>query len=106
MLRMTLLSICSLLLSSCASLPGLPERPDTTAYQVIVTQTEGGEMYGYNVQSDYDDRGNLKPGAKPKIKPVEGLKDIRGWYCTDKEGFKNAKAYRAALTDWIWEHCK
>ncbi len=102
-----ILSIAHLFLSiGCAQLPGIPERPDSVVYQVIVTEEEGSELFGYNVRDDYDFDGEILPGAVPKVIPLTGLKQLRGWYCTDKTGMKRAKVYRGSMTKWVKEHYK
>lgn len=96
---MMLLSICSLV--ACAS---GPKRPDTNIYQIIVTK-DLAEAYGFNMATDYDSDGNLKPDAQPKVILLNKLMDLRGWYCTDIQGFKNLKTYLANVRDYAKDHC-
>lgn len=99
----TLLSIYSILIvSGCAAGPA---RPDTNISQIIVTK-DLKEAYGYNMQTDYDSDGVLKPDAQAKIIILQGLIDLKGWYCTDPKGFKNLKIYLGNVRNYAKEHCR
>lgn len=99
---MILLSISSLLFG-CA---GGPARPDTKILQILIDPSGSpAEAYGYNMK-DYDDSGVLKPGAQKIVIPISVLKDIKGWYCTDKPGMTNLKVYLGDVRDYARSHCE
>lgn len=51
------------------------------------------QFRSYNMRDDYDDEGNRKPGAKPKIYSLHDLDDMNKWMCiTSDEGPEEAQA--------------
>lgn len=88
------LTVCSLLLlAACRS---LPQRPDT---DICVNNPQLEHKKCYNLRRDYDEEGQLKPGAVPSFKPLLSLADVEKDISTDPDGWANLKAYIRQLRD-------
>lgn len=78
-----------LLISSlgCASIP----RPDTDLCGINAASDNGAVPHKrcYNIKKDYDDNGNRKSSAVPKIVPLASLMDLNKNMCTDPKGYEN-----------------
>ena len=72
------------------------ERPDTN---VCVLNVELMHLKCYNLKRDYNDDGNLKPGAKPTINSISGLSSLNTFVMTDPDGWANLKAYIRKLRE-------
>lgn len=83
----------AILLVSCSLLIGCGiERPDS---ELCLINLKENHKLCYNLKSDYDDLGNLRPDAKPKVKPPDVDKNV----CADPVSFANIKAYIAKLRE-------
>jgi len=88
----TLWISCSFLLFACAQVP----RPDT---DLCVVNAPAGHRKCYNILKDYNDEGDLLPGAKPLFKPAKVVEDLNKNICTDPDGWANMKAYIRSLRE-------
>lgn len=86
----TLLIICSLY--SCARIP----KPNT---DLCVINAPGQHLSCWNLKTDYNDNGQIKPGVKPKIKVANSLNDVNKFIVTDPDGFAELKAYIKLLRE-------
>jgi hypothetical protein len=101
------LSICSLLLCSCASV----NRPNSMAWGVNGAERQ---LEGFNIRDDYDDNGVRKPDAEAKIKQLpHGLSDLNGAICFlppspdgSDEGIRGLKKWIGDARDWAKSHCQ
>lgn len=92
-LQTTLFVSFSLLLSACAV-----KRPDI---EVCVVNGPGEIRKCYNLRDQYDDQGNLKPGAKPIYRENHTVMDLNKAFLVDsKTGFEDGLA---GLKAWIQE---
>lgn len=96
---MILLSIFSLTLINCASVP----RPDAWICGVNAT---GMKLRCYNTKFDYSDDGTLKPEAKPTEYPLKSVNDLNAWVCMDPLSLGKFKVYLGDLRDFAREHCR
>lgn len=53
----------------------------------------------FNMKTDFDENGNLKPDAKAKIKPARDIMDLDRNVCVDPDGFARLKAYIKKLRE-------
>lgn len=90
-LLIPLLAVCSAIFG-CSQIP----RPDTT---LCVVNAPAQQMKCYNLKTDYNDDGSLKPDAKPKYWPVVSIEDVNKHICTDPDSFGNLKAYIKLLRE-------
>lgn len=97
MLRKTLWITFSLFLVGCGV-----ERPDTT---LSIVNAGAREIRGYNLKKDYDDNGNIKPGAVPVVKPISTIEDLDKYAVTDPQSLANLKAYVKQLRE-AYQNCK
>lgn len=74
-----------LLLAGCAT-----SRPDTDLCGINAL---AGHKKCYNLKNDYDEEGNLKHSATPKIIPINSINDLNKNICTDPQGFENLNIY-------------
>lgn len=86
------LSTVIILFASACSVP----RPNTDLCGVNAAKHE---RRCYNLRDDYDENGNRKPDAKPKIKPARDVQDLDRNICTDPDGFAELKAYIKKLRE-------
>ncbi len=91
-MRLPTMLFVSFSLVGCASIP----RPDT---YLGVVNAPAGHVKGYNLRSDYDADGNLKPGAKAEFRPAKSVYDVNKYICTDPDGFAELKAYIQKIRD-------
>lgn len=95
---MILLTAFNLLAAGCQSVS--VSRPDTN---LCVVNVPALHEKCYNLKSDYDDNGQLQPGAKPVIKqyatPDEMLAALNKKIGTDPDGWAHLKAYIKELRD-------
>lgn len=100
MLRKTSWAVCSLLvLQSCAKIA----RPDA---DWCVTNVPGRKQTCYNIKNDYNDSGQLKPGAQPHYKPMPDLESINKHVIMDPDSFVKLKAYVKLLREEYDRGCK
>lgn len=89
-------------LVGCATIP----RPDSDLGGVVVNSDGAtGKFRSYNLKTDYDDNGVRRPSAKPKEKPINSLRDLIGYTCTDAKGLKNIKTWLSDMRDEIQKRC-
>ncbi len=79
----------TLLISFSLSACGVP-KPDT---DICGVNSEANHKLCYNLKKDYDNNGNRKPDAKPKVVEIQSLHDLNKNICTDPDGFENLLAY-------------
>lgn len=84
---------------SCSSVP----RPNT---DICIANVPAKHRICYNLLRDYDDNGNLTPGAKPSYKPLSSLNDINKNAMTDPKGLANLKAYIRKLRNEANQRCQ
>ena len=83
----------SLLMTGCLE----RERPDTN---VFVVNVPAMHLKGYNLKRDYNENGDLKPGAKAMIIPISSLQDLNKKVVTDANGYANLmSSYRTLRQD-------
>lgn len=73
-------------LSACSTVP-LPHT------DLCVANALGKHSTCYWVDSDFDDNGNVKPGAVPNLKPLNAIEDLNKAIWTDPDGWAELKAY-------------
>lgn len=76
----------SVLLSGCAGIP----RPNT---DLCIVNAPAHEMRCYNMEKDYDNKGNRKLDAEPQTKFIDGLGNLDKHLCLDPDSTANLKAY-------------
>lgn len=91
MRRMTLLTVCSMVLAGC----GVP-RPDA---ELCVVNAPAKHRKCYNLRDDYDDTGKLIPTASPSFAPVEKIDDLNKHTTMDPESWTKVKAYIKKLRE-------
>lgn len=68
-----------LLCSAC----GTVERPDA---DICVVNAPGKKLTCYNLKHDYNQDGTLRPGAKPKFKPISSIDNLnKGVFMTNAD---------------------
>jgi hypothetical protein len=93
------LMVFSLLLIGCASVP----RPNT---DICIVNAPAKHRKCYNLLKDYDDEGNLKPGAAASYKPASKIEDLNKNATTDPKGLANLKAYLRKLREESKSRCQ
>lgn len=91
-------AVCSLL-AGCATIA----KPD--AYLSVVN-APGKKLTGYNLKTDFNDDGNIKPGAKPRFLPAPDIESINKYVCSSPEDFVKIKAYIKKLREEYERGCK
>jgi len=81
----TLLTAGSLLLAACSI-----SRPDS---DLGIVDAPRSQFLYYNLKEDYDDSGQLKPGAEMKVRMLESLQSVDRYTCLDPDSAANLKAY-------------
>ena len=76
--------------SGCSSIP----KPHT---DLCVANAGALQSKCYWIDQDYDDNGNLKPGAVANYKTLKVTSDIDKAIWTDPDGWANLKAYLKIL---------
>lgn len=66
------------------------ERPDATLFILDIPDRVG---IGYNMLTDYDDRGGLLTGVEPTLVDINSIWDLDKWMCLDPDSAMNLKAY-------------
>jgi hypothetical protein len=99
MLRRIFWAACSLSLASCAQI----KRPDA---DICVLNAPGAKLTCYNLKDDYDDDGNIKPGAKPHFLPAPTLESINKSIVMSPAHFSLLKAYVKKLREEYENGCK
>lgn len=78
------------------------ERPNT---DVCLVNAPGATRKCYNLSTDYNDDGTLKPNAHAVYKPTVNISDINKNTCIDPDGLANLKAYIQKLRIAYQQQC-
>lgn len=79
------------------------QKPDSNIYGV---NAKSHELRGYNIKTDYDDNGDRKPDAKPKIYELKSLDQLHGWFCTDPVSLQRIKVLIDDVRDELKSRCQ
>lgn len=86
------------------------QRPDSLVWGV---NAPAMWLEGYNIHTDYDDSGVLKPGAVKKFHPFTSVKELNAaiiilppGHVKDDEGTAGIKRWLGEMRSWVKEHCQ
>jgi hypothetical protein len=92
----------------CASV----QRPNSFIWGV---NGSASRLEGYNIKTDYDENGVRRPGAKPVLRSLNGLRDLNGALLIlpaktndplKDEGTRGVKRWFQDMRDYSKEHCQ
>lgn len=86
-MRHALLLAVSSLLLSCN------ERPDGFSCLVDAPPTRQPRLICFHMQRDMDKNGNIKPDAKPEIRPIASISDLDKYTVFDPNSWAAVKAW-------------
>jgi hypothetical protein len=89
----------AILLASCANI----KRPDA---DLCVVNAPGKKLTCYNLEKDYNDDGQIKPGIQPHFKPATDLDALNKHVAMSAADFAKFKAYIKKLREEYESGCK
>lgn len=98
-MRVMFWAACSLALLSCAHV----QRPDA---DLCVVNAPGKKLTCYNIKTDFNDDGQIRPGVPAHYKPAPDLEAINKWVITDLDSWAKIKAYVKLLREEYERRCE